>query len=110
MVYFFLAEQTSVHISDVSFNSATFLLTCGLEGTGTVKYRLQDDISSSQQSIEFSCGSSLTLDLMPGTNYTLIRQYGDQSCIIDGFTTPELGKSAIARACSSFEVIWPMGG
>ena len=82
-----------MNISDVDFNSATFMFTCGLDNTGTVNYQLLDHTTSSQQSIVLSCGTSLTLELMPDTNYSLLRQYGDQTCVVDGFTTPEPGKS-----------------
>ena len=91
---FFLAEQTSVSISDVVFNSATFMLTCGLVETDIVMYELLDLTNSTISStvLTFSCGSTLTLELMPDTNYTLMQHYGDQECIIDGFTTPEQSK------------------
>ena len=80
-----------MHISNVSSNSATFTLTCGLEATSTLNYKLLN--SSQVQSIALSCGTSLTLPLIPNTNYTLLREYGDETCAInDSFTTPQPGK------------------
>ena len=100
ILFFFLAEQTSVSISDVVFNSATFILNCGLVETDTVMYELLDLTNSTNSStvLTFSCGSRLTLELMPNTSYTLMQHYGDQACILDGFTTPEQSKCLVPSA------------
>lgn len=84
-----MAEQVNVSISDVTTNSVNVTLTCGLDQTNAVDYILEDQISSQIQLLFCGVSQGLT-DLIPNTNYALLRHYGDQICTVDAFTTTEM--------------------
>lgn len=80
------AEQISVDITEVSTNSATVTLSCGLNETGALQFMLN------AQSLSLICGRTNLTDLMPNVDYVLYRRYQEYQfnpimCSLGNFTS-----------------------